>query len=428
MKNRLRALFALALLLPLILILTLQTTATPRAEDDQGIEQRRDRERDKDEDNERQRRDRDDDKEDERRRDRDEVDDEEDERRRDRDENEDDDDDDDDERIDYYRKAEAELKELVEAGKISRRQAQERLVGLRKKLWSHDEDDEDDDEEDRRRRDRDEDDDERRWLSPRTEEKILDALDDETVMEFADVPLNQMVDQIVNRHKIPVWIDEQSLDEIGMGTDTAVNQNLRGISLRSGLNLTLGSLRLTYVIKDEVLKITTPEQAEADLTSRIYPLGDLILPRDEHEASFATRIGAAVAAGRISREEAGKIFERHDRQEKHPQRNLHGDEQDREEHLQAAIEHLQGAGVSARTARHVIAEAMRLKDKGDDHHEVERRHDKDEDDDEERRHDEDEDEDKFHDRAHHETATQLEALRREVEELRQLIKRMAARR
>ncbi|MDE0735155.1 MAG: hypothetical protein OSB47_04995 [Pirellulaceae bacterium] len=197
------------------------------------------------------------------------------------------------------------------------------------------------------------------------------------------------------------------------------------------MKLTLGSLRLAYVIKDEVLKITTPEQAEADLTSRIYPLGDLILPRDEHEASFATRIGAAVAAGRISREEAGKIFERHDRQEKHPQRNLHGDEQDREEHLQAAIEHLQGAGFSARTARHIIAEAMQLEDKDDDrhddHHEVERRRHAEEDEHHHREREGD-DEDEFHDRAHHQTATQLEALRREVAELQELVERIRNRR
>jgi len=383
MKNQFRPLLALLVILPLAIFLTLQTIATPRGEADQGIEQRRDRERDKDEDNERQRRDRDEDDDD----------DEDDRRRRDRDEDDDDDEDD--------------------------RRRRDR------------DEDEDEDEDERRRRDRDDDDEEdRRWLNPGTEEKILDALDDETVMEFADVPLNTMVDQIVNRHKIPVWIDEKALDEIGMGTDTAVNSNLRGISLRSGLNLTLGSLRLTYVIKDEVLKITTPEQAEADLTSRIYPLGDLILPRDEHEASFATRIGAAVAAGRISREEAGKIFERHDRQEKHPQRNPHGDEQDREEHLQAAIEHLQGAGFSARTARHIIAEAMQLEDKDDDHHEVEhrRRAEEDEADEHHHREREGDDEDEFHDRAHHETATQLEALRREVAELQQLVEKMSKRR
>ena len=41
-----------------------------------------------------------------------------------------------DERIDYYRKAEAELKELVEAGKITREQSNERLGRLKKRLWN----------------------------------------------------------------------------------------------------------------------------------------------------------------------------------------------------------------------------------------------------------------------------------------------------
>jgi len=421
MKNQFRPLLALLVILPLAIILTLQTIATPRGEADEGIERRRrlleqqaekleraiessietkGPEADKVRRNLHYQRKaigqklaeldvlaESEDQQDERRRDRDEDDeDEDDERRRDRDEDEDD-----------------------------------------ERRRDRDEDDE------RRRRDRDEDDededDERRWLNSGTEEKILDALDDETVMEFFDVTLKQMVDQIADRHKIPIWIDEIALDEVGLGTDSAINSNLRGISLRSGLRLALSSLGqpLSYVIKDEVLKITTPEQVEAELISRIYPLGDLILPRDEYEASFATRIGAAVAAGRISREEAGKIFERNDRQEKHPQRNLHGDEQDREEHLQAAIEHLQGAGFSARTARHVIAEAMRLEDQGDDHHEVERRRHADED---ERHHREREgdDEDEFHDRAHPKTATQLEALRREVAELRELVEKTRNRR
>ena len=104
-----------------------------------------------------------------------------------------------------------------------------------------------------------------------------------------------------------------------------------------------------------------------------------------------------------------------------------GDEQDREEHLQAAIEHLQGAGFSARTARHIIAEAMRLEDKDDDRHDIERRRDAEEDE-HHRRDREGDDEDEFHDRAHHETATQLEALRREVAELRELVERIRNRR
>ena len=113
-----------------------------------------------------------------------------------------------------------------------------------------------------------------------TEQKILDALDEETIMEFFDISLKEMCDQLADAHKIPIWIDEAALDEVGMGTESKVKANLRGITLRSGLRLVLGSLDtpLTYVIKDEVLKITTPDQAETELITRVYPVGDLVLP------------------------------------------------------------------------------------------------------------------------------------------------------
>ena len=39
----------------------------------------------------------------------------------------------------------------------------------------------------------------------------------------------------------------------------------------------LNSLGLTYVINDEVLKITTPEAAENELIIRTYEVGDLVM-------------------------------------------------------------------------------------------------------------------------------------------------------
>ena len=70
---------------------------------------------------------------------------------------------------------------------------------------------------------------------------------------------------------------------------------------------------------------------------------------------------------------------------------------------------------------------MRLEDQGDDNHEVERRRHADEDD-RHHREREGDDEDEFHDRAHHQMASQLEALRREVTELHQLVEKMSKRR
>ena len=43
---------------------------------------------------------------------------------------------------------------------------------------------------------------------------------------------------------------------------------------------------LTYIIKDEVLLITTPDIASEELTTKLYPVGDLVACRDEHDAPW----------------------------------------------------------------------------------------------------------------------------------------------
>ena len=55
---------------------------------------------------------------------------------------------------------------------------------------------------------------------------------------------------------------QPALEEIGVGTDEPVTINLHNVSLRSALRLMLKKLQLTYIIQDEVLMITTPEEAE----------------------------------------------------------------------------------------------------------------------------------------------------------------------
>ncbi|MFO0927922.1 MAG: hypothetical protein U0736_12920 [Gemmataceae bacterium] len=49
------------------------------------------------------------------------------------------------------------------------------------------------------------------------------------------------------------------------------------VSLKSALNLILHQVRLTYVIKDEVLQITTEEHARGKLVAVTYPVADLVI-------------------------------------------------------------------------------------------------------------------------------------------------------
>ena len=87
-----------------------------------------------------------------------------------------------------------------------------------------------------------------------------------------------MIDFLKDLHNIEIQIDNKALEDAGAGTDTPVTKNLRGISLRSALRLMLGPMDLAYVIKDEVLLITTKEKADAELVTKVYPVADLVLP------------------------------------------------------------------------------------------------------------------------------------------------------
>jgi hypothetical protein len=68
------------------------------------------------------------------------------------------------------------------------------------------------------------------------------------------------------------------LEEIGLSADQPVSITLKNVTLRSFLRLMLRELDLTYMIKDEVMQITTIEAAEQNLVNKVYPVGDLVVP------------------------------------------------------------------------------------------------------------------------------------------------------
>ena len=110
------------------------------------------------------------------------------------------------------------------------------------------------------------------------ETKILAELEKPTKLEFIDTPLEDVIAQLKEYHQIEIQLDRGALDDMGIGTDTPVTRQLHGISLRSALRLMLGDLDLTYMIDNEVLMITTREKAESRLTTRVYPVADLVVP------------------------------------------------------------------------------------------------------------------------------------------------------
>jgi hypothetical protein len=113
------------------------------------------------------------------------------------------------------------------------------------------------------------------------EQKIYSALDEPVSrFEFTETPLRDVIAQIRDAHNIPVELDVKALEDAGIDLDTPITQNLSGISLRSALRLLLGNIDLTYLVKNEVLLITTTEKAQENLVVKVYPVADLVLPVD----------------------------------------------------------------------------------------------------------------------------------------------------
>ena len=98
-------------------------------------------------------------------------------------------------------------------------------------------------------------------------------------LQFKDAPLREVMDVLAKLAEVNLYLDPQGLAEEGVARDTTVTiQMRREIMLKSALNLILEPLHLSYVIKDEVLKITSEQMRDGQLVTHTYNVADLVVP------------------------------------------------------------------------------------------------------------------------------------------------------
>jgi hypothetical protein len=115
------------------------------------------------------------------------------------------------------------------------------------------------------------------------ESDIQQALKEPTQLEFTETSLQDVIDYLKDLHKqkhpsFEIVLDTRALSDVGVTPETLVTKNLKGISLRSALRLLLKDLQATYMIKDEVLLITSQDVADQNMTTKVYPVADLVIP------------------------------------------------------------------------------------------------------------------------------------------------------
>jgi len=131
----------------------------------------------------------------------------------------------------------------------------------------------------------------------KSEQRINEALDKDVDFSLDPQPLKEAMDFISKRYNFPIIIDNKALEEASVEPTAEVKMDVPGIKLRNMLKLLLEQTPqpLTYVIEDEVMKITTVEKAKEMVSIRMYPVGDLLL--GPQQLQMMSRMGGGMMGG-----------------------------------------------------------------------------------------------------------------------------------
>jgi hypothetical protein len=104
------------------------------------------------------------------------------------------------------------------------------------------------------------------------------ALGQPVEFDFHDATLSDVLEAIQEKFKIPVTLDNKALEESGVDSMSRVTRRLHGITLAEALDLLLRDLELTWVVRNDVLIITTRSACECINETRVYPIARLGTP------------------------------------------------------------------------------------------------------------------------------------------------------
>jgi hypothetical protein len=123
----------------------------------------------------------------------------------------------------------------------------------------------------------------RRDAAPSPQDAIAAALETKVSLEFQKTSLQQIANDIGKSQRINVVIDAKSLGDAGVAPDTALSVHVADVTLHSALDVLLHQADLTFVIRNEVLLITTTDRASTELTTKSYNVADLVTHDEDGE-------------------------------------------------------------------------------------------------------------------------------------------------
>jgi general secretion pathway protein D len=129
------------------------------------------------------------------------------------------------------------------------------------------------------------------------ERALMQQLNMRVDVRFQDRPLAEVLDQLQQLTGVPIHLVESSLADVGIRRDQPVTLNLaQQVSLKSALQLILTPLDLSYVVQDEVVKVTSRTAQRAQVFPVAYKVADLVTPIPNFVSGYETGLAGNLAA------------------------------------------------------------------------------------------------------------------------------------
>ena len=113
-----------------------------------------------------------------------------------------------------------------------------------------------------------------------TEEAILDALDETADLDYDERPWSEVEEELETKYGINIVLTSSASDD-SLTEDELITEKLSGIRFKNALRIMLEKYNATFVVKDEVLKIISLDDAEDVkwFVTNVYNVGDLVAPK-----------------------------------------------------------------------------------------------------------------------------------------------------
>lgn len=109
--------------------------------------------------------------------------------------------------------------------------------------------------------------------------QIQRKLEQPVRLDYKQTPIDTVLNDLAALTGVNIYKDPSGFAAAGVSSDTPVTITLTDeIQLRNALNLILEPFDLTYVIKDEVLKITSKDMGRGQIKTISYSVADLVIP------------------------------------------------------------------------------------------------------------------------------------------------------